>query len=228
MDCCTFLYVLIVHVIAYMGETIMKKLAVCVVLCLGLTAVCGAELSAEMLKDWGADCATFELNETKFGMTFAEVTNASAEYAQVVTPESPLKVVSFLIVSVAEDRIPIGETRSDVTIFVVKNVYFNQDDRAVAIEMKFANLDGDKTKFVLSKLDNKYEVIRSDVKRNFLYKASDNIEIRTEVIPTDFVTNEFGRKKAVAFGIVNLYYHKTKYKEALKKAGEKVIPAELI
>jgi hypothetical protein len=206
----------------------MKTLAVCVVFCLGLTAVCGAELSAEMLKDWGADCATFELNETKFGMTFAEVTNASAEYAQVETPESPLKVVSFLIVSVAEDKIPIGETRSDVTIFVVKNVYFNHDDRVVAIEMKFANLDGDKTKFVLDKLDNKYDIIRTDVKGNFLYKASDNIEIRTEVVPTDFVTNEFGRKKAVAYGIVNLYYHKTKYPEALKKAGDKVIPSELI
>ena len=228
MDSCKILYVIIAYVIAYTGEPIMKILAACVAFCLGLTAVCNAELSAEMLKDWGADCATFEKNETKFGMTFAEVTNASAEYAQVETPESPLKVVSFLIVSVAEDKIPIGETRSDVTIFVVKNVYFNQDNRVVAFEMKFANLDGDKTKFVLDKLDNKYDIIRTDVKGNFLYKASDNIEIRTEVVPTDFVTNEFGRKKAVAYGISNFYYHKTKYPEALKKAGDKVIPSELI
>jgi len=206
----------------------MKILTACTLLCLGLTTICSAEMSAEMQKEWGADAVKFTLNETKFGMTYAEVTNASSEYAQVETPKSPLKVVSFLIASVAEDRIPIGETRADVTIFVVKNVYFNQDGRVVAIEMKFANLDGDKVKFILSKLDAKYDVIRSDVKRNILYKATENIEIHTEVVKTDYSTNEFGRKKAIAFGIVNLYFHKVKYKEALKKAGDKVIPSELI
>ena len=206
----------------------MKILALCTILCLGITSICSAKLTAAMEKEWGADVAEFTLNETKFGMTYTDVTNASSEYAQVETPKSPLRVVSFLIATVAEDRIPIGETRSDVTIFVVKNVFFNQAGYVVAIEMKFANLDGDKVKFILRKLDAKYDVIRSDTKRSFLYKVSENIEIETEVVPTDFVTNEFGRKKAFAFGVVNLYYQKEKYKEALKKTGDTVIPSELI
>jgi len=125
---------------AYTGETMMKILALCTILCLGITSLCSAEMSVAMQKEWGPDTAKFTLNETKFGMTYTEVTNASSEYAQVEPPKSSLKVVSFLIATVAEDRIPIGETRPDVTIFVVKNVFFNQADQVVAIEMKFVRL----------------------------------------------------------------------------------------
>lgn len=179
-------------------------------------------------KDWGREALAFTLNETSFGMTYAQVTNVNAEYATVAPPESELKTVSYLIVSVAEDKIPIGEMRPDVKLHVIKNVYFNQDNRVVAIEMVFSNLDLDKKTFVMRKLDQKYDVIPTEIKNVYRYHVYDNVEILCRVVETMYTENEFGRKIPQAFAVKNLYFHIPKYKEALKNAGKKSLPGELI
>ena len=204
-----------------------KTVILCALIAAAVTTQAATNNTA-FVKDWGRDALAFTLNDVSFGMTYSQVTNENCEYKQVAPPKSELKTASFLIVSVAEDKIPIGEMRPDVKLYVVKNVYFNNQDRVVAIEMIFANLDTDKKTFVMRKLDSKYEIMPAEVKNVARYKVSDHVEILSRAVETDFTENEFGRKIPVAYSIKNLYFHVPKYQEALKQASKKTLPGELI
>ena len=198
-------------------------------LCLSVaSAALAVNTPADLPQDWGNDIKDFKINDTFLGMSKAAVTNASTQYRALQPPESNLDVLSYLVVAVSEDKVGIGNARPDVTINVIKNVFFNQNQQVVAIEMVFTNLDADKRRYALDRLDNKYDTLPTAKKDFYRYSVSPSILLETTVVPTDSDTSIFLESRPTEFTIRNFYYHKAKYREALQKTKKQVVLDDLI
>lgn len=168
--------------------------------------------------DWTPDIFTVAIHGTYFGMTKEAVSNQHARYKPAPKPASELDALSYTILAVPEDRIGIGQARPNVIVTCVKTIYFNQDGRAVAIEMTFSRLDNDKRVHLLDQLERRYTALPMTRKNFYRYTLSDNIQLETTVKPTAFASSIFGGDTPVEFTVRNFYTHRPKYREALLRS----------
>ncbi len=198
----------------------MKRLMICALVTMGMAAY-AAELTPATLNlptNWTADIFSVSVHGTHFGMTKADVSNQHARYKSERPPRSDLDVLSYTILSVPEERIGIGKARPDVMVTCVKNIYFDQDERAVAIEMLFTNIDNDKRVHLLDQLERRYTSQPVSRKNFYRYTVSDNIQLETTLKPTAFETGLFGADMPSEYLLRNFYTHRTKYREALVRS----------
>jgi hypothetical protein len=201
----------------------MKTLTTCLLAVLALVSLASAAPPADLPADWGSDIAEFSVNNTYIGMTKADLTNSSSMYLRIKPPKSELDVISYLVLSVTEDKIGIGHTRTNVVINVVKNVYFNKEGRAVAIEMVFDNLDPDKKRGLLERIDAKYSILPTTKPDFFRYSVSEHIALDTTAVPTELDGDVSALEKGTMFTVKNFYYHREKYPEAMRGTKKEVL-----
>ncbi|NLF40402.1 hypothetical protein GX586_13240 [bacterium] len=201
----------------------MKTLATCLLSGLLLVSIASATTPDELPADWGSDVAEFAINGTYLGMTKADVTNSNAMFLRIKPPQSTLDVISYLVLSTTEDKVNIGHTRTNVVLDVVKNVYFNTDGRAVAIEMVFMNLDPDKKRALFERIDRKYDPLPGTKPNYFRYAVSDRIGLESTAIPTATDPGVGAGDKPSMFTIKNFYFHKAKYPEALRGTKKEIL-----
>jgi hypothetical protein len=168
------------------------------------------------------------INGITFDMTRADVTNVLGRFRSAKPAQSVLDSVSYLIFRLSEPRIGIGNARPDVMVSCYQTVFFNQADEVVAIEMRFENLDIDKTQHVLNKLQDKYVSLASDRAYTYNYQVDPNVILRTEVLTVEYQSDPIGGPRKNMSNVKNTYMYESKYREALKKTNKAVIIENLL
>jgi hypothetical protein len=195
----------------------LARTALTVILALvGLTmALPAANLPAET-PAWVAGVTNFVIGGVTLGMTKTAVTNIDARYRMLTPPADELDTTHCLLLSVPEEKLGIGMVRPGVTVNISRTVYFNQEGRAVAVEMTFVPICLDKRSFMLSQLERKYKGqprVRKDVYR---YSVSPAIELVCTIEPYG-EPRQRGESTVSDYRVRNFYYHISKYPEAMRQ-----------
>ncbi|GEM_PF-1773765 len=164
---------------------------------------------------WVAGVTNVVIGGVTLGMTKTTVTNIDARYRVLSPPPNELDTTRCLLLSVPEEKLGIGRVRPGFKVDITRTVFFDQDGRAVAIEMTFAPVDIDKRNHILTQLERKYlgqPRVRKDV---YKYRVSPVVELVTTVEPCGQPRTS-GVNTVTDYSVRNLYYHTSQFPEAVR------------
>jgi len=169
---------------------------------------------------WVAGVTNVVIGGISLGMTKTAVTNNDARYRVLAPPVNELDSSRCLLLSVPEEKLGIGNVRPGFKVDIIRTVFFDKDDRAVAIEMTFAPVDIDKRNHILTQLERKYigqPRVRKDV---YKYRVSPVVELLTTVESCG-PRRTNGPNTSSDYTVRNLYYHTSKFPEAVRQVQSK-------
>ena len=197
--------------------TVKKILAITSLLCV-LTLLSAAPVGAgepAAVPAWVAGVTNVIIGGVTLGMTKAAVTNIDARYHVLSSPVNELDTTRCLLLSVPEEKLGIGNVRPGFKVDITRTVFYDQDDRAVAIEMTFSPVDIDKRNHILTQLERKYlgqPRVRKDA---YKYRVSPVIELLTTVEPCG-PRRTNGPNTSSDYTVRNLYYHTSQFPAAVR------------
>jgi len=165
---------------------------------------------------WVAGVTNVVIGGVTLGMTKAAVTNIDARYHVLSSPVNDLDTTRCLLLSVPEEKLGIGNVRPGFKVNIIRTVFFDKDDRAVAIEMTFSPVDIDKRNHILTQLERKYigqPRVRKDA---YKYRVSPVVELLTTVEPCG-PRRTNGPNTSSDYTVRNLYYHTSQFPAAVRQ-----------